>query len=86
MVWPLESQEELLAGFLVRDVRESDREAVLALTAKTWDFGDYIKWVFDDWLNDTKGRFLAAEHSETEKLAAIDKMTFLQQKRPGSKV
>ena len=80
MVGPLESQEELLPDFLVRDVRESDREAVLALTARTWDFGDYIEWVFDDWLNDTKGRFLAAEHIVTGKLAAIDKMTFLSPK------
>lgn len=67
----------LLPGFQVRDVRDSDRAEVLAMTANTWAFGDYIKWVFDDWLRDEQGRFIAAEHIESGKLAAIDKMTFL---------
>src|SRR5688500_5329896 len=78
MVGPIEHGEQrLLPGFRVRDIRESDRAEVLAMTANTWSFGDYIKWVFDDWLADGRGRFLAAEHIETGRLAAIDKFTFL---------
>ena len=41
------------------------------MTANTWAFGDYIEWVFDDWLDDRQGRFIAAEHIETGRLAAI---------------
>ena len=78
MVGPVNSgQNLLLPGFRVRDIRESDRAEILTLTANTWAFGDYIELVFDDWLADRQGRFIAAEHIETGRLAAIDKMTFL---------
>ena len=78
MVRPVSPGEHLLLpGFRVRDVHEEDRAEILAMTANTWAFGDYIEWVFDDWLDDRQGRFIAAEHIETGRLAAMDKMTFL---------
>jgi ribosomal protein S18 acetylase RimI-like enzyme len=44
----------------VRLAREDDREAVLAFCAHTWRDGDYIQYVWDDWLNDTSGALLVA--------------------------
>ena len=44
----------------VRPAREDDREAVLAFCARTWDDGDYIQYVWEDWLNDTSGALLVA--------------------------
>jgi ribosomal protein S18 acetylase RimI-like enzyme len=44
----------------VRLAREDDREAVLAFCARTWDDGDYIQFVWDDWLRDSSGALLVA--------------------------
>jgi ribosomal protein S18 acetylase RimI-like enzyme len=43
-----------------RPAREDDREAVLAFCARTWDDGDYIQYVWEDWLHDTDGALLVA--------------------------
>ena len=43
-----------------RPAREDDREAVLAFCARTWDDGDYIQYVWEDWLRDTSGALLVA--------------------------
>src|SRR3954452_21034039 len=63
--------------FGIRDVAREDKEEILALTANTWEDGDYIHWVFDDWVSDTTGRFLAVEDKATGRTAGIDKMSFL---------
>jgi GNAT superfamily N-acetyltransferase len=63
--------------YLYRDVRPADKPEVLALTAHTWESGDYIEYVFDDWLADPHGRFLVAEERESGRIAAIDKLTML---------
>lgn len=42
----------------VRPARPEDRDAVLAFCAHTWDDGDYIAYVWDDWLSDTRGVLL----------------------------
>lgn len=42
----------------VRDARAEDREAVFAFCAQTWDDGDYIPSVWDNWLADTSGALL----------------------------
>jgi GNAT superfamily N-acetyltransferase len=47
------------------------------MTANTWEFGDYIEYVFDDWLADPTGRFLLAEEKESGRIAAIDKLSML---------
>src|SRR5688500_4817737 len=78
MVGPVEHDEEILQpGFRVRDVRPGDRAEILDMTAHTWAFGDYIEWVFDDWLAATTRRLLTAVHIDSGRLAAIDKLTFL---------
>jgi ribosomal protein S18 acetylase RimI-like enzyme len=43
-----------------RPAREDDREAVLAFCARTWDDGDYVQYVWEDWLHDTSGALLVA--------------------------
>lgn len=50
---------------------------MLAFTAHTWDFGDYIHYVYDKWLDDKSGLFLVAEEKKSGRLAAIDKLTIL---------
>ncbi len=72
-----QSEPPSVGDFLVRDVRQSDRAEVMEFTANTWDFGDYIEYVFDDWLNDPSGRFLVAEDPHSGRIAAIDKLSFL---------
>lgn len=42
----------------VRPARPEDRDAVLAFCAHTWDDGDYIEYVWDDWLTDARGVLL----------------------------
>jgi GNAT superfamily N-acetyltransferase len=63
--------------FVFREVRPDDKTQVLAFTAHTWEFGDYIEGVFDRWLADDNGLFLVAEHRSSGHIAAIDKLTFL---------
>jgi len=50
-------------NLIFRPVRAEDKPRVLEFTAHTWgeDDGDYIKEVFDDWLADPKGQFVAVE-------------------------
>lgn len=42
----------------VRPARPEDRDAVLAFCADTWDDGDYIEYVWDDWLKGERGVLL----------------------------
>jgi GNAT superfamily N-acetyltransferase len=44
----------------IRSAEPDDREAVLAFCAQTWDDGDYIAGVWDNWLADTTGSLLVA--------------------------
>jgi GNAT superfamily N-acetyltransferase len=44
----------------VRPAREADREAVFAFCAHTWEDGDYIPYVWEAWLADTRGALLVA--------------------------
>ena len=60
-------------GFTVRNATPGDRDEVLALTAHTWEDGEYIHWVYNDWVADTDGRFLVALDHGTGRIAAIDK-------------
>jgi GNAT superfamily N-acetyltransferase len=63
--------------YIYRDARPEDKAEVLALTAHTWEFGDYIQYVFDDWLADPDGRFLVAQEQTSGRIVAIDKLTML---------
>lgn len=45
----------------VRAARAGDKEHILRFTAQTFDWGDYIPEVLDDWILDQEGRLLVAE-------------------------
>lgn len=44
----------------IRPARAEDREAVLAFCQNTWEWGDYIERVWDDWLHDQNGSLIVA--------------------------
>lgn len=44
----------------IRPARAEDRDAVLAFCVKTWEWGDYVEYVWDEWLNDPNGALLVA--------------------------
>jgi len=44
----------------VRRAEERDREAVLAFCSQTWEWGDYIDYVWDEWLHDENGVLFVA--------------------------
>ncbi len=46
--------------FDIRPARPEDREAVLAFCIHTWEWGDYIEYVWDEWLHDPKGKLFVA--------------------------
>ncbi len=47
-----------------RLARPEDKAAVLAFCAQTWEWGDYLPQVWDEWLNDPGGRLLVATLDE----------------------
>lgn len=44
----------------IRSASEDDRDAVLAFCENTWEWGDYIGDVWDNWLHDANGRLFVA--------------------------
>jgi ribosomal protein S18 acetylase RimI-like enzyme len=46
--------------FEVRPARPEDREAVLAFCQQTWEWGDYLEYVWDEWLNNSQGKLFVA--------------------------
>lgn len=48
----------------IRSALAEDRDVVLLFCAKTWDWGDYIDYVWDDWLNDPAGQLFVATIDE----------------------
>ncbi|HZU69097.1 MAG TPA: GNAT family N-acetyltransferase [Ktedonobacteraceae bacterium] len=44
----------------IRPARPEDRNAILAFCAHTWEWGDYIEYVWDEWLHDPNGILLVA--------------------------
>lgn len=49
-----------MSAIEVRPARAEDRETVLAFCAHTWEWGDYIERVWDEWLQDPSGQLLVA--------------------------
>jgi GNAT superfamily N-acetyltransferase len=45
---------------IIRLAQPQDKAAVLAFCAHTWEWGDYIADMWDDWLADASGRLLVA--------------------------
>ena len=52
------------AQVVVRPARAEDKEAVLAFCAQTWPDGDYIPYVWDNWLRSERGVLLVAVAGE----------------------
>jgi GNAT superfamily N-acetyltransferase len=48
----------------IRPARPEDREVVLAFCSNTWEWGDYIERVWDEWLSDPAGLLLVATVDE----------------------
>jgi len=44
----------------IRPARPEDRDAVLAFCTHTWEWGDYIEYVWDEWLHDAQGQMFVA--------------------------
>ena len=44
----------------VRPARPEDHDAVLAFCQQTWDWGDYIEHVWEEWLNNPQGKLIVA--------------------------
>jgi GNAT superfamily N-acetyltransferase len=52
--------ENSVSEIEIRQARAEDRAAVLAFCEHTWDWGDYISSVWDEWLSDPAGQLLVA--------------------------
>lgn len=64
-------------SIIYRDARPQDRDEILSFTANTWDHGDYIHFVYDEWLADKSGRFLIIQDGKSGPIVGIDKLTML---------
>ncbi|MGI8588188.1 MAG: GNAT family N-acetyltransferase [Chloroflexia bacterium] len=60
---------------LIRPARAEDREPVLAFCARTWNWGDYLPGVWNDWMADPRGLFAVGEVGG--QVIGVDKLTFL---------
>jgi ribosomal protein S18 acetylase RimI-like enzyme len=49
-----------MANLEIRSARPEDRAPILAFSSETWSWGDYIPYVWDEWLQDPAGRVLVA--------------------------
>ncbi len=49
-----------MANLGIRSARPEDRDPILAFSRETWSWGDYIPYVWDEWLQDPAGRILVA--------------------------
>jgi hypothetical protein len=64
-----------MPGFTIRQMRAADKPAILDIASRTWEGGDYLPYVFDDWLADADGEFAAALLDG--RVAGCGKLTFL---------
>jgi GNAT superfamily N-acetyltransferase len=65
------------AQLTIRPARPDDRAAMEHICAHTWEDGDYIPRVWDEWLADPKGALLVGELGAPEgKVVALSKITF----------
>jgi GNAT superfamily N-acetyltransferase len=54
-----------LALAIIRRAVPDDKEAILGFCANTFDWGDYVEEVIDDWIADRSGRLLVASEGGT---------------------
>jgi hypothetical protein len=48
-------------GMIIRPARPGDRPAMERICVQTWEWGDYIPEVWDDWLADEQGLPIVCE-------------------------
>ncbi|MBN2857075.1 MAG: GNAT family N-acetyltransferase [Candidatus Delongbacteria bacterium] len=65
-------------GLKVRRMRLSDRDKMVQIVKGIWDGHDYLPLVFDSWVNDKKGMFIAAVN-ENDELVGFEKLTMLSE-------
>ncbi len=59
---------------IIRPARSADRPAMERICAHTWDWGDYIPEVWDDWLADGRGLVIVGERAGH--MVALSRITF----------
>ena len=64
-----------MAVFSLRPMRTADKPAMLGIASRTWEGSDYLPFVFDDWLADGDGEFVAALLAD--RVVGCGKLTFL---------
>jgi GNAT superfamily N-acetyltransferase len=52
--------EKTVSEIEIRPARAEDRAPVLAFCEHTWEWGDYIEYTWDEWLNNPDGQLLVA--------------------------
>jgi len=57
----MSSSDYSFQNIVIRPLTNEDRDFVLSYTNKTWEWGDYIKDVWDSWINDKIGMFVAID-------------------------
>jgi len=66
---------ELITKELIKPIRLQDKERVLEIASDTWEGGDYISSIFDEWIMETDGFFVGLWKDDT--LIAFGKMSIL---------
>ncbi len=64
-----------MAIFSLRPMTPADKPVILDIASRTWEGSDYLPFVFDDWLADGDGEFVAA-HLDG-RVVGCGKLTFL---------
>lgn len=62
------------AALTIRPARPGDRPAMERICAVTWDWGDYIPEIWDDWLADEQGQLIVGDLEG--QVVALSKTTF----------
>lgn len=63
-------------NFVIRPVTNDDKDFVMSYTSKTWEWGDYIGYIWDKWVNDKNGQFMAID--DNGKAVAICHMDVIE--------
>ncbi|GAB4545824.1 MAG: hypothetical protein OHK0023_04710 [Anaerolineae bacterium] len=66
----------MLQPLTIRPARESDREAILEIAARTWEGNDYLPNLLDHWLVDPNGWLLVAA-DERDQALGLGRLTRL---------
>jgi RimJ/RimL family protein N-acetyltransferase len=64
-----------MSTFTLRPMTPADKPAILDIASRTWEGDDYLPWVFDDWVADRDGEFVAVLLGG--RVVGCGKLTFL---------